>query len=217
VPRKYNAPRRVEQADATRLAIIDAAAALFAENGYGATTMTAIAAQARVSQKSVYALGDKAQLLQLALDRVLLGDENVGRSGERPPVTAVLDGEATADDPVEALRQGAAVGAAMIIRMYPLYRAFEQAAAVDEEILPVWRDFQERRREDVRRMLESFQRRGLLRAGLELETAVDTVWALFGWHPVALLMEERKWDAERVTAWMDEVVRALLMGPAEQR
>ena len=47
-PSPYNAPRRAEQAAATRSAIIDAAGRLFAERGYAGTTMAAIAAEARV-------------------------------------------------------------------------------------------------------------------------------------------------------------------------
>ena len=88
-PRKYESPRRLERANATRAAIIDAAARLFAERGYGATTMAAIAAEARVSAKSVYALGDKAQLLILALDRAIAGDDDTPLL-ERQQAQAVL-------------------------------------------------------------------------------------------------------------------------------
>jgi len=145
-PRKYESPRRLEQANATRAAIIDAAARLFAERGYGATTMAAIAAEARVSAKSVYALGDKAQLLILALDRAIAGDDDTPLL-ERQQAQAVLTA-ATARD---AVTLGAAMGAPMLLRLYPLYRAFEQAAAKDAQIAALWKEYQQRRRHDVLR------------------------------------------------------------------
>src|SRR4051794_20505997 len=53
--RKYDASRRQEQARATRLAVIQAAQALFVEHGYGRTTMADVARTAGVSVETVYA------------------------------------------------------------------------------------------------------------------------------------------------------------------
>src|SRR6266545_1650225 len=52
--RRYDSPRRREQAAATRREILDAAQRLFERDGYAATTMAAIAAEARVALKTVY-------------------------------------------------------------------------------------------------------------------------------------------------------------------
>src|SRR4030081_1929684 len=52
--RRYNSPRRREQAATTRLEILEAAERLFERDGYPATTMAAIAAEARVALKTVY-------------------------------------------------------------------------------------------------------------------------------------------------------------------
>lgn len=209
VPRKYDAPRRIEQAEATRLAIIDAAAQLFEERGYGATTMAAIASQARVSAKSVYTHGDKAHLLVLALDRKLLGDADAGLVGDRPSGDVDLGG----GDAVEAARRGAASAAPALFRMYRLYRAFEQAAAVDEDIAPVWQDYEKRRREDFRRVVLTFQKHAPLPEGLDTQLAADTLWSLVGWHPVSLLVEQRSWGEAQVTRWVEDVFVAVLVGP----
>lgn len=211
MPRKYDAPRRVEQASATRLAIIDAAAELFAERGYGATTMAAIAELARVSPKSVYSLGDKAHMLILALDRVMLGDADAGALGERARGGADLGGADV--DPVDAAISGASVAAPGLYRMYRLYRAFEQAAAVDEEIAPVWDDFEKRRRADVRRVVRSFEKVSPLPDGLDSQLAVDTLWASVGWHPVSLLVEQRGWSEAQVSRWVEDMFVAVLVGP----
>jgi AcrR family transcriptional regulator len=206
--RKYESPRRLEQANATRAAIIDAAARLFAERGYGATTMAAIAAEAQVSAKSVYALGDKAQLLTLALDRAITGDDATPLL-ERPQAQAVL----TAAIARDAVTLGAAMGAPMLLRLYPLYRAFEQAAATDAKIAALWKEYQQRRRHDVLRVVRSVEKGSGLRPGLDTERATDVLWALIGWHPVALLVEERGWTSQQIQQWIEELLTLVLLGP----
>jgi AcrR family transcriptional regulator len=52
--RRYESPRRREQAEATRREILDAAERLFLSDGYAVTTMAAIAQEARVSLRTVY-------------------------------------------------------------------------------------------------------------------------------------------------------------------
>jgi AcrR family transcriptional regulator len=62
--RKYHSPRRQQQAEATRTAIVHAARKLFAEQGYLATTLQAIAREAEVSVPTLYAVfGSKAAIL----------------------------------------------------------------------------------------------------------------------------------------------------------
>ena len=52
--RRYESPHRRQQAAATRLHILQAAQRLFEQQGYVATTMAAIAAEAGVALKTVY-------------------------------------------------------------------------------------------------------------------------------------------------------------------
>lgn len=208
-PRKYDAPRREEQAAVTRAAIISAAARLFAERGYAATTVAAIASEARVAPKSVYSLGDKATLLTLALDRAIAGDDEPTPLADRPGLQAVL----SAGNGHDMARLGAAVGAPLLLRLYPLYRAFEQAAAVDQEIARQWQDYQDRRRRDVRRVVEAVEAVSPLRSGLDTDRATDSLWALIGWHPVALLVEQRGWGAHEIQRWIEDIFVAILLGP----
>src|SRR5258708_34078955 len=55
VKRSYDATRRAEAAARTRQSILEAARTLFAENGYSATSMAAIAQAAGVALDTVYA------------------------------------------------------------------------------------------------------------------------------------------------------------------
>jgi AcrR family transcriptional regulator len=204
--RPYHAPRRAEQAAATRDAIISAASALFAERGYAATTMAAIAERARVTPKSVYALAEKPQLLLLAVDRAIVGDDEPVALADRPGMRALL----TARDPRAQVRLAARLGAPVLLRLYPIYRAFEQAAATDPTLREAWRDYQRRRRDDVHRVVRALADTGGLRPGLSVERATDTLWALVGWHPVALLVEERGWGRTQLTRWLEDVFVALV-------
>ena len=52
--RSYTSQLRADQAIQTRRRIVDAAAELFAERGYAATTIDAVAAAAGVSRKTVF-------------------------------------------------------------------------------------------------------------------------------------------------------------------
>jgi AcrR family transcriptional regulator len=199
----YHSPRRAEQAAATRTAIIDAAARLFAERGYAATTMAAIAEEARVAVKSVYTLADKARLMLLAVDRAIAGDEEPVAIADRPAVRAIVD----ATDRAEQARAAARLGAVTLLRLYPIYRAFEQAAGTDPELHAHWREYQTRRYADAARLVAALP---ALRPGLSAERATETLWALVTWHPVALLVEERGWTAEQLTEWLEDLFTTLV-------
>jgi AcrR family transcriptional regulator len=69
--------RRDEYAEQTRAAVVAAAVELFAEKGYAATTIDAVAAQARVAKGGVYHhFANKAELFEaafIAMEERLLG------------------------------------------------------------------------------------------------------------------------------------------------
>jgi AcrR family transcriptional regulator len=82
--RRYESPRRREQAAATRLAILEAAERLFAERGYVSTSVGAIAEEASVALKTVYAVfGTKAELLRALWNLRMRGDEDSTPMAER--------------------------------------------------------------------------------------------------------------------------------------
>lgn len=207
--RKYFAPRRLEQAAATRTAIIDAATRMFVERGYAGATINAIAAEARVAPKSVYALADKPTLLMLALDRAIAGDDAPVAMADRPEFRAIVD----ASDPREQVEHLAATATTVLLRLYPLYRAFEQATATEPALKASWEDFQQRRRTDVARIVHAMSAVSPLRSGLTEQRAVDTLWALLTWHPVALLVDQRGWTSDELEDWLRDVLSALLLPP----
>ena len=82
VKRSYDASRRREAAERTRLAILAAARALFVEHGYAGTSVQQIAARAGISVDTVYAsVGRKPQLLLAVHDMALGGRRGAGARG----------------------------------------------------------------------------------------------------------------------------------------
>ena len=63
--RRYDSPRRAEQARQTRVEVLDAARRLFLHDGFAVTTIAAIAAEARVSVETIYKMfGGKPGLVR---------------------------------------------------------------------------------------------------------------------------------------------------------
>src|SRR6516165_12727101 len=92
VKKPYRSALREAQARATRRAIVDAAARLFIQRGYGATTVDAIAEAAGVSRKTVFtSVGGKTEALKLAIDWAIVGDDEPVPMLERPHIKAMQD------------------------------------------------------------------------------------------------------------------------------
>ena len=129
--RRYESPRRREQAAATRELILDAANSLFERDGYAATSMVAIADRAGVSLKTVY-LGfeTKSGLLRAVWHRVLRGDRDDLPVGEQTLVPQVLD----APDPERQLRLNAHNSRAVKERAGAIMEVIHAAAPGDPEI-----------------------------------------------------------------------------------
>jgi AcrR family transcriptional regulator len=90
--RRYESPRRREQAAATRAQMLASAQRLFERDGYAATSMAAVAADAGVSLKTVYVVFEtKSGLLRTVWHRVLRGDGDGVPVGDQPWFRRVLD------------------------------------------------------------------------------------------------------------------------------
>src|SRR6202022_3672358 len=90
VKRQYDRSKRREAAARTREAILNAALGLFADRGYAATPMTAIAEQAGVALDTVYAsVGRKPQLARLLIEAAISGRSQAVPAEERDYVRAI--------------------------------------------------------------------------------------------------------------------------------
>src|SRR6478752_2591815 len=128
VKRSYESPRRRAQAEATRRQILEAAQRLFERQGYGATTMSAIAAEAGVALKTVYVAFETKSGVVRALWNVLLrGDENDAPVAERGWYREVLE----EPDPERQLRLNARNSRVAKLRIGGVIEVIHGAAALD--------------------------------------------------------------------------------------
>src|SRR6478672_71976 len=138
--RRYDSTRRREQAAATRREILEAAQRLFERDGYGATTMAAIAAAASVALKTVYlAFETKSGLLRALWHLRLRGDEDEAPVGRRQWFRDVID----EPDPARQLRLNARNARAVKLRAANLMRVMRDAAGADRDIATLWQRIQD--------------------------------------------------------------------------
>src|SRR5215210_1080881 len=99
--RSYSSAVRESQARQTRRQIVAAAGRLYADQGFAATTIDAIAAEAGVSRKTVFtSVGGKVALLKLAYDYALAGDDEPVPMIEREGLQTII----AQPDPYEQMR-----------------------------------------------------------------------------------------------------------------
>lgn len=188
--------------------MVAAASARFAERGYAATTMRAVAEDAGVSLPTVeLAFGTKARLLKAAIDTAIAGDE------EPVPMLArewVARAQA-ADDPTDFVDVFARVLVDSARRAAGLTLVALEAARVDDDIAAVAAQLVQQRQVMARWVVDGLTRYSPLRAGVSRPAAIDTVWALMDPALFCRLTVDRGWSPARFRRWfVDSTVRLLL-------
>ena len=208
VKRSYQSPLRAAQADSTRRTVIAAAARLFSERGYVATSVDDIAAEAGVSRATVFtAVGGKPALLKTALDVAIVGDDQPVSLPDRPRSRAVR----AETDPRRYLALYAGIAAEIGARAGAIYEAIRGAAGADPAARALWLDHQAQRRQGGANVVRDLLGKAELRAGLEPEAAADVVWVLNDPGLYRLLVQERGWTHERFEAWLAETLQRQLL------
>ncbi len=206
--RKYEMANRGRQAAETRRRIVEAAARLFLRQGYAATSMNAIAAEAGVAVQTVFAsLRTKRDILEAAIQSRVRGEEDdvAVTAGAR---WRQMEAEA---DPRRKLAMFARIHREICEREAELFAVLETAAAVDPGLTPLLRDKERFRYEDQARVVRSLRSQGQLRAGLSARKASDTVWALASEHVYLALVKERGWSPDQYETWLTAQLAAALL------
>lgn len=206
--RQYRSALRTEQAATTRRRILEAAADCFAENGYGRTTLSEIAATAGVSVESVKAQGAKRELLFGSFEQVFTGQEGQAPLVEQDQLAAVREIE----DNDDFLDAGLKVIAAANRRSYALWRALTSAADVDSEVRDQLRQILDRRRVDIEGSMGLLQQRGMLASGIrQRRRAAAQVSFLLSPEGYQQLVAESGWSHAAYLTWIRTMVRAALI------
>jgi len=197
---------RRERAIQTRDRILDAAHALFMEQGYDDTTIQQVAAAAGVAVQTVYfTFGNKARLLSQLQDRVILGNAASEQWAEQP-WAAELRSET---DPRKLLDLFVKVDSQIKRRVGP-FIARLGAALPNDTSQAAGRDA----RRDVffGTVIDRLLQLGALRSGLSRDRALDILRVVNSLEAYVELTERRGWSGEEWRAWLGRVLRAELLG-----
>jgi AcrR family transcriptional regulator len=206
--RRYESPRRRAQAEATRAQILESAGTLFERQGYAATTMAAVAADAGVALKTVYvAFETKSGLLRALWHLRLRGDQEELAVQDRDWHHEVLD----EPDAVRKLRATARNSRVVKERVGALFDVIRGAATTDPEVAALWSRIEAEFHGVQRTIVESIAARRALRRGVDVDRAADVLWTLN--HPDVwrLLVRERGWTPEEWEKWFGDTAIAQLL------
>jgi AcrR family transcriptional regulator len=186
---------------------VDAAALLFARDGYAATPMRAIAVEAGVSVQSVNLAGPKSSLLLAAFERTFAGDEGPHPLIERPELAGILANP----DPAVALVGYVGFLASANERAAGIWRALDAAADVDEFVRAAAQDLEKRRRHDMALGAQLISDRGLI-AKADVDAAADVLGFLTSPHAYLYFVEESGWSRQRYEEWLATAISRLVLG-----
>jgi AcrR family transcriptional regulator len=209
--RAYHAPRRAEQAAATRTAVLSAARELFVRNGYTATTIAEIAERAEVSLDTIYAtVGRKPALLRELVETAISGTEQAIPAEQRDYVLRI-GAAVTASAKISIYAQAIT---AIQQRMAPVFLALRDAAAADPDCARLWREITTRRATNMRAFAADLRATGELRKDLTDDQVADIIWSMNAAEYWDLLVRERGWTPDQFRDWLtDAWTRLLLQTP----
>lgn len=207
-PVKPTFPRRQQKARATRRAVLAAAKRLFVADGYGATTIQAIADEADVAVQTVYAIfGNKRSILAELLDVSIAGDDAEIVVNAREWMRPVWEAP-TAD---ERLRAYAAAVRRIMDGAGDVFAVVAAAATSEADVVELAETTEQRRRSGAASVIDSVRKVGRLRPGLTVQRAADVLWLLNSPAVWSHFVRRAGWSPDRYQAWLaDAMVRELL-------
>jgi AcrR family transcriptional regulator len=206
--RRYDSSRRRAQAETTRRDILEAAQPLFERQGYAATTIEAIAAEAGVALKTVYvAFETKSGLLRALWNHLLRGGRDEVPVAEQQRYREIL----AEPDAERQLRVTVRNSVVVKQRIGGVVEVIRSAAAIDADIADLWRRIQSEFHANQRVIVESIAAKGVLAPGLDVDRAADILWTLN--HPGVYrsLVGDRGWTPERYERWLTDVLNSQLL------
>ena len=207
IKRVYRSPLRTRRAVATRRRIRTAAETLFVRDGYSATSMKQVAAQAGVAERTLYLnFPTKAELLNEII-RVAVRGHDCDQ-----PLAGGAGFEAVIHAPAgELLREFARMTAGLMSRTARLLAIGEAAATVD----PALREFRDRghaaTRADLLAVANALSERGELAPGVTPQQAADTMFAVAGSEaPYLRLLDECGWSDDDYAQLLERLLSNLV-------
>ncbi len=207
--RPYDAAQRRRlgelQRRESRRRVVAAASRCLLDAGYAATTIADVARAAGVAVQTVYsAVGGKADLLIEVVNRAVAGDDREVMFLDREWMMRLR----AEKDPQRQVRIFADEMTAIGARVVPLFLMMRAAAAGDPDVAAAWQRSVNLRRDTARAVVRAM--RGL-RGGLDLEHAIDLVWAIASPEIYDLLVLQRGWTPGQCADWVAAAISSALL------
>jgi AcrR family transcriptional regulator len=190
--------KRGDKARETRRRIIDAAADLFVEQGYGATKLQEIADRAGVAVQTIYfVFRNKPTLLKELVDVAIAGDDDPVPTMDRPWFAEVT----TAPSAESALAALAAGTRRTLERVAAIDEMVRAAAATNPEIRELWPQRTNPRYTVISTAARALTEKPGARPALSAAEAADIIYALLSPELFLVLTRDRAWPPDKWERW----------------
>jgi AcrR family transcriptional regulator len=200
--RRYVSTQRQESADATRARVLEAARALFSENGLDKVTIAEIARAAGVAGSTVYALfASKAGILRALMQATLFG----------PAFRAAQETLAGVEDPVRLIELTAGVSRAIYEAESAELGVLRGAAAFSADLRETEAEFEDIRRRMQKDRLDRLFAAGRARRDLTFAEAQQVMWMYTSRDIYRMLVHDGGWSPDRYQAWLGRTLLEALV------
>lgn len=201
--RPYDSSGRQRAAQLTRTTILDVAQARFLSDGYAATTVAAIAADAGVSVETIYkSFISKAGLVEAIWARGLAG------RGPVPAPQRSDEMQSTETDPRRIIENWGRLTAEVAPQVAPILLLI-RSASTDPDMARLLADTDRQRLRRMRHNAGALA--GHLAPGLTVADAADVLWTYSSPDLYDLLVRRRRWTIRRYSRFVtDAMITALL-------
>ncbi|MFB8282200.1 TetR/AcrR family transcriptional regulator [Nocardia colli] len=197
---------------ATRRKVAEAAATLFAEHGYAATTLQAVADAAGVHVQTIYqAFGTKVAVLAEAAAVLVAGPDE--EAATPPPEREWVRELFAEPDPVRQLALYAKHMRQVSERYTGLLDVMRMTASADPDVGNFLAEAERGRYDGPRHITPELAAKGALRPGLSAERAADIMYAVTTYDVYRSLIEDRGWSGADAENWVADSLAQLLLAP----
>jgi AcrR family transcriptional regulator len=205
--------RRADKAERTRQAILQAASELFAAQGFGATTISAIAAQADVAAETVYSrFGNKLTLISEILETAIVGNAPRVDVLELPEIAAI---RAIRDQRTQLARL-AHLSRGILERTALAHRILRNSGTADPALAEFVAADRQRRHRHQTAYIAILLDNGPLREGMGAADAAAIYGALANPDTYAELTSHRGWNPDHYEIWLRDTLTLLLLPPRRE-
>ncbi|MBP8535387.1 TetR/AcrR family transcriptional regulator [Streptomyces sp. MK37H] len=200
--------KRGDKARETRRRIIDAAAGLFVEQGYGATKLQEIADRAGVAVQTIYfVFRNKPSLLKELVDVAIAGDDDPVPTMDRPWFAEVTTAP-TAESALAALVAGTRRTLERVAAIDEMVRA---ATATNPEIRELWPDQTNPRYTVISTAARALTEKPGVRPAISAGEAADIIYALLSPELFLVLTRDREWPPDKWERWAYDILCSQLI------